>query len=118
MSLKQDNTGLGVLSYEVTGVIRRIPIERRGVSKRGNEWVLGGLMIEVREDGKEGSAQLYLETWEEEMIERINNIGIGKNVRVTFHIESREWYDKFRTSIIIDAIGGLTENEDYLYSKK
>jgi hypothetical protein len=33
--LKVDDTGRGVLQFESTGVVRRIPLERRGHTKGG-----------------------------------------------------------------------------------
>ena len=115
--LKIDDTGRGVLQFESTGVIRRIPLERRGHTKGGKEWILGGCLLEVGEEGVAGSAQLYLITFNEELIEQINVIGVGKNVRVKYHLETKEYYDSFRVSVILDEIGGLTDGEDFVYGK-
>ncbi len=116
--IEKQQDGRYVLQYEATGIIRRIPIERRGVSKHGTEWVRGGVLLEVAEDGCEGSAQLFLTTWQEEMIETINRIGVGKNVKVKFHIECREYFDNYQCNILLDDIFGLSEGEDFIYGKK
>lgn len=116
--IEKQQDGRYVLRYETCGIIRRIPIERRGVSKRGNEWVRGGVLLEVAEDGCEGSAQLFLTTWQEEMIETINRIGVGKNIKVKFHIECREYYDNYQCNILLDDIQMSTEGENFLIGKK
>lgn len=116
--LRTDATGRGVLQYEVTGRIARIPLERRGTSARGIPWVLGGCLLEVFEEGVEGSARLYLITWEDGMVELLNMIGVGKDVRVVFHIETRDRYDSYNVSAVIDSINGLNDNEDYLYGTR
>ena len=115
--LKVDETGRGVLQFESTGVVRRIPLERRGHTKGGKEWTLGGVLLEVGEEGVSGSAQLYLITFEDELIEQINIIGVGKHVRVKYHIETKEYYDSFRVSVILDEIGLMTDAENFLIGK-
>ncbi len=115
--LKIDDTGRGVLQFESTGIIRRIPLERRGHTKGGKEWTLGGVLLEVGEEGVVGSAQLYLVTFKEELIEQISVIGVGKNVRVKYHIETKEYYDSFRVSAILDEIGLMTDAENFLIGK-
>lgn len=112
--IENDGTGRYTLSYECEAVLRRIPLEKRGLTKKGNEWVLGGCLVEAVEDGSEGSAQLYLATFDPELIELVNVIGVGKRVRVKFHIETREYYDSFRTSAILDGIRMTSDGEDFL----
>ena len=63
-----DNS-LGALEYEIVGVIRRIPIEHRGMSKNGIPWTLGGVLLEVPD--KERSHQLYLTVWGDELVETV-----------------------------------------------
>lgn len=115
--LKVDETGRGVLRYESTGVIRRIPLERRGHTKGGKEWTLGGVLLEVGEDGIDGSAQLFLITFDEYLIEQINVIGVGKKVKILWHVETKEYYDSFRTSIILDDIELMSDGENFLIGK-
>lgn len=115
--IKQDTTGKYLLSFENEAIIRRIPLERRGATKRGMEWVLGGCLVEAFEEGWEGSAQLYLVTFNAELIEQINVIGVGKKVRVKYHIETKEYYDSFRTSVILDDIELMTDAENFLIGK-
>ena len=115
--LKVDDTGRGVLQYEVQGVIRRIPLERRGNTKKGVPWVLGSMLMEVGEEGVNGSAQLYLVTFDEYLIETINTIGVGKQVKVKFHVETRERYDSYSVSAILDEIEMLTEGENFVIGK-
>jgi hypothetical protein len=115
--LKVDDTGRGVLQFESTGVVRRIPLERRGHTKGGKEWTLGGVLLEVGEEGVAGSAQLYLITFNEELIEQINIIGVGKRVKVKYHLETKEYYDNFRVSVILDEIGLMTDAENFLIGK-
>lgn len=116
--LKIDETGRGVLQYEVQGVIRRIPLERRGNTKKGVPWVLGSMLMEVGEEGVNGSAQLYLVTFDEYLIETINTIGVGKPVKVKFHVETRERYDSYSVSAILDEIEMLTEGENFVIGKR
>lgn len=116
--IKTDKTGRGVLQYECSGVIRRIPLERRGTTKAGIEWVLGGMLLEVNEDGMDDSAQLYLTTFDEMLIEKMNMIGVGKRVRVMYHIETREYYDSYRVNLVLDKIGGMTKGEDFVYGEE
>jgi len=111
----REENGKSVLSYEISGIIRRIPLEKRGVARTGREWVLGSVLLEVTEDGAESSAQLFLNTWDEIMVETLNRIGVGKQVRVRYHIECREYFDSYKTNLILDSIQGLSENEDFIY---
>lgn len=116
--IQKDNTGKYLLTHEVNAVIRRIPIEKRGVSRSGKEWVMGSVVIEAFEDAECESALLYLITWQEEMIETLNILGVGKKCKVKFHIECREYYDSYKTSLFLDAIEGLSESESFLYNTK
>lgn len=104
-----------LLTYEATGIIRRIPVETRGKSKKGVPWTRGGVQLEVYEDGREGSALLFLYAWGDEMVETINMLGVGKRVRVRFRIESHEYYDKLTNDVVLIDINGLTEQEDFIY---
>ena len=116
--ITQNELGKYVLSQEVTGIIRRIPIESRGVSRSGREWVLGKVVLEVYEEGKEGSAQIYLTTFDEELTEMIQMLGVGKRVKAVYHVDVKEYYDSYRTNLILDSISGMNENEDYVYGTK
>lgn len=117
--INTDSTGRPLLQYDIVGEIRRIPIERRGTSASGHEWVLGGVLLEVFEEGGNGgSVPLYLTTWQEDIVETVNRIGVGKRVRVRYHIETREYHDSYRVSAIVDSIGGMDEGEDFLYGTK
>lgn len=113
--LKDDGTGRLLMQQTVSGVIRRIPLERTGTSKRGVEWTLGGVLIEATEEGFNGSVPLFFSTFDTELIEVINRIGVGKEVVVTFHIECSAYYDNYRTNLVLDSIEGKTENENFLY---
>ena len=113
--IKDDGNGRYVLQYEIEGVIRRLPLEKRGTSKAGREWVMGQVLLEVSEEGVDGSAQLHLITWSEEMVEMLNRIGVGKDVVVTFHIECSAYYDNYRTNLVLDSIEGKNEAENFLY---
>lgn len=117
--IKDDGSGRYVLQYTVEGVIRRLPLEKRGVSsKSGREWIMGQVLLEVSEEGVDGSAQLHLITWSEEMVEILNRIGVGKRVKISFHISSTEYYDNYKTSVILDEIDMLSEGENFLIGKK
>lgn len=116
--LKTDNTGRSVLQYTVTGKIRRIPLPKSGTSRKGFEWKMGSVVLEVTEEGVEGSAELYLVTFDEFLIEELEMIGIGKNVKATFHIDVRSYYDSYKVSLILDAIDGCTDGESFLYNVK
>lgn len=115
--LKGDGTGRYLLSYENEALIRRIPLERRGVTN-GREWVLGSALFEVFEQDAGGSAELYLITFDELLIEQINRIGVGKRVKIAYHIETRQRFDSYNVSVVLDSIQGLSENEDFVYGTK
>lgn len=116
--LKTDSTGRSVLQYTVTGRIRRLPLPKSGISKKGVEWKMGSAVIEVTEEGVDGSAELYLVTFDEFLIEQLELIGVGKNVKATFHIDVRSYYDSYNVSCILDAIEGCTDGENRLYNTK
>lgn len=116
--LKTDSTGRSVLQYTVTGRIRRLPLPKSGVSKRGIEWKMGAVVIEVMEEGVDGSAELYCVSFDEFLIEELEMIGVGKNVKATFHIDVRSYYDSYNVSCILDAIEGCTDGENRLYNTK
>lgn len=115
--IKTDSTGNCLLSYEILGRIARIPLERRGTSKSGKQWFLGSVLLEVYEDGVNGSVRLYLITWSEEMYEMVYRIGVGKNVRVKFHIQTKERFDSYDVTAILDEIDMLTDAENFLIGK-
>ena len=106
-----------LLTFEVTGLIREIPLEARGISKNGVPWTRGGIYLEVFDEFSEGgSVPLYLTVWGDELVEHINTIGVGKKVRVKFHITSRRSpYGQFSTNVNLETINGMTENEDFVY---
>ena len=113
--IKDDGNGRLLMQQTVSGVVRRIPLTRNGISKRGVEWELGGVLIEASEEGFNGSVPLFLSTFDTELIELINRIGVGKEVVVTFHIECSAYYDNYRTNLVLDSIEGKNENENFLY---
>ena len=115
--INTDSTGKSVLTYEVTGRIARIPIERRGITN-GHEWVLGECLLEVFDEEHNGSARLHLITFDELKIEMLNRIGIGKDVRATFHIEVKDRFGGYSDSIILDDISLMTDGENFLIGKK
>ena len=113
-----DSTGKGVLQFVSEGVIRRIPLERTGMTKHGIPWTIGGCLLEVGEEGVEGSAMLYLVTFDTEKIETINMLGVGKKVRVKYHIETKDYFDGYRVSVILDEICLPTEAENFLVGNR
>lgn len=116
--VKNEATGRYSLSFISEGVIRRIPFERRGTSKHGVDWTLGGVLVEVQQEECEGSAQLYLCTFDEMLIEQINTIGVGKRVRIDWHIECKEYFDNYKTNAVLDDISFLTDGENFMLNKK
>lgn len=117
--IKTDETGRSFLSYESTGRIVRIPVERRGKSARGHEWVLGSVLLEVfDEENRSGSARLVLLTFDEMLIEEMNTIGVGKDVKVRWHVDVRDSFDNYKVSLVLDSIEGLSESENFLYNTK
>lgn len=115
--IASDGLGKCSLQYEVTGRIRRIMLPKSGVTKRGMPWSMGGMLMEVSESESEGSARLFLVTFDEYLIEQMELIGVGKDVRVMFHIDVKERYDNYSVSCILDSIGGITEGESFLYGQ-
>lgn len=117
--IKTDETGRSFLSYESTGRIARLPMERRGKSARGHEWVLGSILLEVfDEENRSGSARLCLVTFDEMLIEQMNTIGVGKDVKVRWHVDVRDNFDNYKVSLILDEIEGLSDGENFLYNTK
>lgn len=117
--IKTDETGRSFLSYESTGRIARIPMERRGKSARGHEWVLGSILLEVfDEENRNGSARLCLLTFDEILIEQMNTIGVGKDVKVRWHVDVRDNFDNYKVSLVLDEIEGMTMAESYIYNIK
>lgn len=117
--IKTDETGRSFLSYESTGRIARIPMERRGKSARGHEWVLGSVLLEVfDEENRSGSARLCLLTFDEILIEQMNTIGVGKDVKVRWHVDVRDAFDNYKVSLVLDSIEGMTMAESYIYNIK
>lgn len=118
--IKTDETGRSFLSYESTGRITRIPMEKRGKSAKNHEWVLGSILLEVfdPEDRKNGSARLCLITFDEMLIEQMNTIGVGKDVKVRWHVDVRDNFDNYKVSLVLDEIEGLSEGENFLYNTK
>lgn len=117
--IKTDETGRSFLSYESTGRIARIPMERRGKSARGHEWVLGSVLLEVfDEENRSGSARLCLLTFDEILIEQMNTIGVGKDVKVRWHVDVRDNFDNYKVSLVLDSIEGMTMAESYIYNIK
>ena len=116
--IKTDETGRSFLSYESTGRIARLPMERRGKSARGHEWVLGSILLEVFDEERNGSARLVLVTFDEILIEQMNTIGVGKDVKVRWHVDVRDNFDNYKVSLVLDSIEGLSESENFLYNTK
>lgn len=116
--LKTDSTGRSFLSFENTGRIARLPMERRGKSARGHEWVLGSILLEVFDEERNGSARLVLMTFDEMLIEQMNTIGVGKDVKVRWHVDVRDNFDNYKVSLVLDEIEGLSEGENFLYNTK
>ena len=113
--IKEGKNGMLMMQHTVSGVVRRIPLTRNGISKRGVEWELGGVLIEASEEGFNGSVPLFFSTFDTELIELINRIGVGKEVVVTFHIECSAYYDNYRTNLVLDSIEGKNEAENFIY---
>jgi len=113
--IKTDETGRSFLTFENTGRIARIPMERRGKSARGHEWVLGSVLLEVfDEENRSGSARLCLLTFDEMLIEQMNTIGVGKDVKVRWHVDVRDAFDNYKVSLVLDEIEFLTEGENFV----
>lgn len=113
--IKEGKNGMLMMQQTVSGVVRRIPLERTGISRKGIEWTLGGVLIEASEEGFNGSVPLFFSTFDTELIELINRIGVGKEVVVTFHIECSAYYDNYRTNLVLDSIEGKNSSENFIY---
>ena len=117
--INTDETGRSFLSFENTGRIARLPMERRGKSARGHEWVLGSILLEVfDEENRNGSARLVLTTFDEMLIEKMNTIGVGKDVKVRWHVDVRDNFDGYKVSLMLDSIDGISVGESFLYNTK
>lgn len=114
--IKSDERGSAVLQYTVTGRIRRIPLPKMGHSSKG-DWKMASVYLECFEEGVNGSAPLFLVTFDDYLAETIENLGVGKDVKVTFHIAVREKFDNCSISLVIDDIEMLTDGENFLIGK-
>lgn len=116
--IEKQQDGRYLLSFECNAIIRRVPIPRYGTSKSGRDWSLGSVLVEAYEEDESASAQLFLITWDELMIEQIERLGVGKKVKIKYHLEVKERFDSYNLSAIIDDISLATENENFLIGKK
>lgn len=116
--IKSDSLGKYVMALETDAVIRRIPIPKYGTSQRGVEWTLGSLIVEAYDQDETKSAELCFNSFDPEMIELFERIGVGKRVHICYHISCRRVYDNYHISLMVDSIVGLSDGEDYLYGTK
>lgn len=116
--IKTDSLGKYVMALETDAVIRRIPIPKCGTSPRGVEWALGSLIVEAYDEDETKSAELCFNSFDPEMIELFERIGVGKRVHICYHISCRRVYDNYHISLMVDSISGMNENEDYVYGTK
>lgn len=116
--IKTDKTGVSVLQYEVCGVIRRLPLPKRGVSKKGFDWVMGSALMECYDEDEKGSARLFLITFDSFLVERLETIGVGKKVKVKYHIDVREKFDSCSVSAVLDEVDLMTDGESFLLGKE
>lgn len=77
---------------------------------------MGSILLEVfdPEDRQNGSARLCLITFDEMLIEQMNTIGVGKDVKVRWHVDVRDAFDNYKVSLILDEIEFLTEGENFV----
>lgn len=115
--IKEQKDGQYMLSYENTAIIRRIMLPKCGVTN-GKEWRLGRFLFEVFEEGTDASAELFLVTFDDELSETVERLGVGKRVKISWHVQSRAHYDSYIVSAVLDSISGLTESEDFIYGTK
>lgn len=117
--IQTDNTGKHLLSFETNALIRRIPLTKYGTAKNGNEWSMGSVLLEAYDEDEGASAELFLIYWNNElMTEQIERLGCGKRVKVKWHIETKAYFDNYKTSLILDDIQMSTEGENFLIGKK
>ena len=112
--IKEEN-GKRILQYEVNAITRRIPIEKRGISQNGKEWLLATLFVEVYEGNEMDSVELMLTTFSEEMYETVTRIGVGKDVKIKFHIDTWQRNGRYSISCVLDSIEGKNEAENFIY---
>lgn len=116
--IEKQQDGKYLMTFETNAVIRRIPMPRYGTSKSGKDWSLGSVLVEAYDEDESASAQLFLITWDELMIEQIERLGVGKKVSIRYHIDVREKFDSYNVSLVIDDIEMLSDGENYLIGKK
>ena len=91
----REENGRRVLQYEVNAITRRIPIEKRGISPNGKDWLLATLFVEV--------------------YETVTRIGVGKDVKIKFHIDTWQRNGRYSISCVLDSIEGKNSNENFIY---
>ena len=111
----KEQDGKRILQYEVNAITRRIPIEKRGISQNGKEWLLATLFVEVYEGNEMDSVELMLTTFSEEMYETVTRIGVGKDVKIKFHIDTWQRNGRYSISCVLDSIEGKNEAENFIY---
>lgn len=111
----KEQDGKRILQYEVNAITRRIPIEKRGISPNGKEWLMATLFVEVYEGNEMDSVELMLTTFSEEMYETVTRIGVGKDVKIKFHIDTWQRNGRYSISCVLDSIEGKNSSENFIY---
>ena len=88
------------MSYEAKGIIKTIGDVQQGTSKAGKDWQKLTFTI-TNNDGYEGREQLYaFEIFGQEKVEKFLQYNkVGKEVDVSFSIQTNEWQGKYFTSL-------------------
>lgn len=117
--IEQNEKGKRILSFETNAIIRRIPISQFGTRKDGSEWRKDSVLLEAYDEDESASAEMFLIYWDNELLaETIERLGVGKKVRVKYHLSFTPHFDNYYQSVILDDVQMLTEKENFLIGKK
>lgn len=95
------------MALEVEGKLIKILPERSGTSSAGKEWKSQDFVIEIP---GQYPTQVCFSLWGDKI--SIKDYQIGENIRVSFDIRSREWQDKWFTTLSpwkIDRVGAVSQ---------
>lgn len=93
---------------EITGKLIKKDIPTTGMSKAGKPWNKQGFVIETEEQYPK---KVFIETMSDKVIEALENYSAGYKMTVSINIESREYNERWYTSISAWNIIGDESNK-------
>ena len=96
---------------KVNGIIKTIGDVQQGTSKAGKEWQKLTFTI-TNNDGYEGREQLYaFDVFGDEKVGNFTKFNkVGKEVEVSFSVQTNEWKGKYFTTLQAFKVFGVKED--------